>query len=183
MTMTSWSSYPTLKAVLMALPEVVLRERLRNELRICSDYLGKSLPFGSDTPFPFSVDIELTDAAGLCLLNGKVTARYHHLFRLVIGKDYPFTKPTVIWLTPIFHPNIMLPEDGGHVCTKLLDGWSFGSTLITFIKGIESMLACPNPLSPFGTDSCTAAAAYFNSGKGRSPPSISRPPKKGVRFL
>ena len=167
----------------MPLPEVVLRERLRNELRICSDYLGKSLAFTNDTQIPFPVDIKLTDVPSLCLVNGRVTARYYHKFRLIIGKDYPFTKPTVSWLTPIFHPNIMMPEDGGHVCTKLLDDWSFGSTLITFIKGIESMLTCPNPLSPFGTDSCTAAAAYLNSGKGKMPLAVVKPPRKGVRLL
>lgn len=167
----------------MPLPEVVLRERLRNELRICSDYLRKSLPFSDDAQFPFPVDIELTDVPSLCLINGRVTPRYYHRFRMIIGKDYPFTKPTVMWMTPIFHPNIMMPEDGGHVCTKLLDGWSFGSTLIAFIKGIESMLTCPNPLSPFGTDSCTAAAAYLNGGKGRMPPVVIQPPRKGVRLL
>ena len=168
----------------MPLPEVVLRERLRNEFRICSDYLRKSLPFsGDDTEIPFSVDIELNEVPSLSLINGKITARYRHRFRLIIGKDYPFTKPTVTWMTPIFHPNIMMPEDGGHVCTKLLDGWSFGSTLITFIKGIESMLITPNPLSPFGTDSCTAAAAYLNTGRGRMPPIILKPPRKGVRLL
>ena len=69
------------------------------------------------------------------------------------------------------------------MCTKLLDDWSFGSTLITFIKGIESMLTCPNPLSPFGTDSCTAAAAYLNSGKGKMPLAVVKPPRKGVRLL
>jgi len=167
----------------MALPEVVLRERLRNELRACSDYLGTTFPFDKDTPFPYAMDVELTSTPGLCLLNGKVTPRYHHRFRLVIGKDYPFTKPTVTWLTPIFHPNIMLPEDGGHVCTKLLEGWSFGSTLITFIKGVESMLTCPNPASPFGTDSCTAAAEYFNGGRGGVPEVLSPPPRRGVRLL
>jgi len=167
----------------MALPEVVLRERLRNELRICGNYLNTEFPFNDQTAFPFDVIIELTEAPGLCIINGKVTPRYHHQFRMTIGNDYPFTKPTVRWLTPIFHPNIMRPEDGGLVCTKMLDGWSFGSTLIAFIKGIESMLSRPNPTSPFGTDSCTSAAEYFNSGKVMRPPLINKPPRKEVRLL
>ena len=62
----------------------------------------------------------------------------------------------------IFHPNIQLPGDGGHVCTKLLDTWNFQSNLLAFIQGIESLLANPNPKSPWGTNSCTSAAQYFN---------------------
>jgi ubiquitin-protein ligase len=100
---------------------------------------------------------------------------------MVIGKDYPFEKPTVIWLTPIFHPNIMMPEDGGHLCTKLLEDWSFNSTMISFIKGVESLVMSPNPSSPFGTDSCTAAAEYFNNGEKRLPPMLSAPAPKVVR--
>jgi ubiquitin-protein ligase len=78
-------------------------------------------------------------------------------------------------MTPIFHPNIMMPEDGGYVCTKLLEDWSFNSTMISFIKGVESLVTTPNPSSPFGTDSCTAAAEYFNSGERRLPPMLSAP--------
>ena len=50
------------------------------------------------------------------------------------------------------------------MCTKLLSEWSFNSTLLTFVKGIESLLMAPNGESPFGTSSCTEAAAFFNSG-------------------
>ena len=56
----------------------------------------------------------------------------------------------------------MPPEDGGYVCTKLLDKWTFNSNLIAFIKGIEVLLASPNPKSPFENDTCTRAAEYFN---------------------
>lgn len=56
----------------------------------------------------------------------------------------------------------MPPEEGGYVCTKLLEEWKFKSNLVTFIKGIETLLANPNPKNPFGTDTCTRAAEYFN---------------------
>lgn len=167
----------------MPLPEVVLRERLRNELRACSDYLGTPIQIDERGSFPVVVNMELSRTPGPTVLNGKVVQRFHHRLRLVIGPDYPFTKPTVVWLTPIFHPNIMMPEDGGHVCTKLLEDWSFGSTMITFIKGLESLLINPNPGSPFGTDSCTAAAEYFNSGSSRLPPMVAGPTRRGVRIL
>ena len=69
----------------------------------------------------------------------------------------------VLWQSEIFHPNLMLPEDGGSVCTKLLADWDFSNNLMGFIKGIEALLANPNPQSPWGTDSCTMAAQHFNA--------------------
>jgi ubiquitin-protein ligase len=64
----------------------------------------------------------------------------------------------------------MMPEDGGHLCTRLLEGWSFNSNLLTFIKGIEMLLVSPNGSSPFGTESCTRAAQYFNAQERRCVP-------------
>jgi hypothetical protein len=164
------------------LPADILIARLRNELHACVGYI-KSAPDLSDRSkvhFPVECEIELSKVPGPVVDGGKVGRRYSHRFRMVIGAEYPFEKPTVIWLTPIFHPNIMMPEDGGHLCTKLLEDWSFNSTMITFIKGVESLVTAPNPASPFGTDSCTAAAEYFNNGEKRLPPMISAPAPKVV---
>jgi ubiquitin-protein ligase len=94
-----------------------------------------------------------------------------------ISEDYPYQKPLVIWATPIFHPNIMVPEDGGFVCTKLLENWGFDSNLLLFIKGIEALLSNPNPTSPYGTESCTRAAELFNR-QPYVPPGGAPPPKR-----
>jgi ubiquitin-protein ligase len=75
----------------------------------------------------------------------------------------------------------MMPEDGGHMCTKLLEDWSFNSTIISFIKGVETLVTSPNPSNPFGTDSCTAAAEYYNKGSKNLPPMISVPLPRVVR--
>ena len=164
----------------MPLPSDILLARLRNELRACSAYVPNQPDLGGSFKFPVEVDIELSKVPGPVVESGKVARRYNHRFRMVIGRDYPFEKPTVIWLTPIFHPNIMMPEDGGHLCTKLLEEWSFNSTIISFIKGVESLVMSPNPTSPFGTDSCTAAAEYFNNGEKRLPPMLSAPAPRVV---
>jgi len=99
-----------------------------------------------------------------------------------ITEEYPYEKPIVRWRTPIFHPNIMLPEDGGHVCTKLLDTWGFNSNLLAFIQGVESLLTNPNPLSPWGSKSCMAAAKYFNDTP-YTPPTIVKTDEKGPKIL
>ena len=167
----------------MTLPLEILYIRLRNEIEACSNYLPAEFDLGEEhlTSFPLKVDISLEHTPGPIMENDKVTYRYSHRLQLIIGREYPFEKPLVIWMTPIFHPNIMMPEDGGHVCIKLLSEWSFNSTLSTFIKGLESMLIAPNGGSPFGTDSCTSAAQYYNSGKKKPIPIITVPSPKVVR--
>jgi len=167
----------------MTLPLEILYIRLYNELEACRNYLPADIDMGEEhlTALPLKVDVTLDRTPGPVMENGRLAYRYHHRLQLIIDREYPFEKPLVIWKTPIFHLNIMMPEDGGHVCIKLLSDWSFNSTLSTFIKGLESLLIAPNGGSPFGTDSCTAAAQYFNSGLKKSPPIVISPAPKVVR--
>ncbi len=167
----------------MPLPEDILASRLRNEIAACSKYLSRrvEIPEEGPIPFPLLLEIELVKIPGPVMSKGKVVRRYEHMFKVIVTRDYPFEKPQVMWQTPIFHPNIMMPDDGGHLCTKLLEEWSFNSTIISFVKGVESLLINPNPDSPFGTDSCTAAAQYFNNGKRHLPPLVCSPSPKVVR--
>jgi ubiquitin-protein ligase len=150
----------------MSLPKDILASRLRNELTQCSKYLKTTLDTSDEKleQYPIEFDIELHNTPGPVRENGRIVNRYYHKFRIIVSSNYPFEKPAVIWKTPIFHPNIMAPEDGGHVCTKLLSEWSFNSTILIFVKGIESLLIAPNGESPFGTSTCTEAAAFFNNG-------------------
>jgi ubiquitin-protein ligase len=167
----------------MSLPRDILVSRLKNELAICSRYLRHPINATEEdlSTFPVEIEIVLIRAPGPVLEDCRVTRRYHHRFSVMISEDYPFEKPYVIWRTPIFHPNVMMPEDGGFVCNKLLDEWTFNSTLLMFDKGIEYLLLNPNPQSPFGTESCTAAAQYFNTEERSHPPVASAPLPKVVR--
>jgi ubiquitin-conjugating enzyme E2 C len=117
------------------------------------------------------MSISLLRIPGPAWDDGRIITRHIHRFQIIVTEDYPYERPIVKWQTPVFHPNIMTPEDGGYVCTKLLERWEFKSDLVTFIKGIEILLANPNPDNPFGSDSCTRAAEYFRSHR-YSPPSL-----------
>ncbi|MEM0449392.1 MAG: ubiquitin-conjugating enzyme E2 [Methanomassiliicoccales archaeon] len=167
----------------MPLPREVLVSRLKNELAICQRCLKHPIEIEENafSTFPLEIEMLLVQIPGYELINGQIRKRYHHRFSLTITADYPFQKPQVTWLTPIFHPNIMMPEDGGFLCNKLLDEWSFNSTLLMFIKGIEYLLLNPNPSSPFGTETCTLAAEYFNRTRKTGGPLISVPLPKVVR--
>jgi|YelNatPaOPRAMG01_1025707.scaffolds.fasta_scaffold09540_9 ubiquitin-protein ligase len=147
----------------MPLPREVLRFRLKNEIESCQKQIKHHIEVSDPylKSFPITLSLTLLRVPGPYLADGKVLSRFIHSVQVIITEDYPYEKPIVKWQTPIFHPNIMPPEDGGYVCTKLLENWDFRSTLTTFIKGIEVLLANPNPNNPFGNDLCTRAAEYF----------------------
>jgi len=165
----------------MPLPPEILRARLRNEIQACHRQLKHHVQVSDAelSRFPVIINVALLRTPGPVWADDRIATRYVHNLRIIITEDYPYEKPIVKWQTPIFHPNIMEPKDGGYVCTKLLEKWDFRSTLATFIVGLEVMLANPNPDSPFGSDSCTRAAEYFRTNHYR-PPIISGnkiPPK------
>jgi ubiquitin-protein ligase len=151
----------------MSLPIDVLRVRVRNEIQMCQRELKHHVSVSDPTlaSFPVMVNVTLLRVPG----PDWEEHRFVHRMAVIITEDYPVEKPIVKWLTPIFHPNIMAPEDGGYVCTKLLEKWDFGSNLAMFIRGIESLLVNPNPKNPFGNDTCTRAAAYFNRNRYQPP--------------
>ncbi len=168
----------------MALPADVLRKRVRNELEMCERKLPHQIAVSdpSVSAFPFEVMVTLVKTPGPVWIGGELSHRYNHRFLMIITEDYPYDKPIVRWQTDIFHPNIMLRDDGGYVCTRLLDDWSFSSNLLAFIKGLESLLITPNPANPYGSDSCTRAAEYFNKNAYR-PPAIVQKAPKGPRIV
>jgi ubiquitin-protein ligase len=148
----------------LPLPRDLLVSRLKNEIRECrrsfKHYFSISDPDFRE--FPVTIMVTLVNTPGPVLKGDRVGTRYTHKLRITITEDYPFQTPIVRWRSKIFHPNIMPPSDGGYICTKLLDEWSFRSTLPAFIRGIESLLLNPNPDNPYDNDTCTKAAEYFN---------------------
>ena len=123
--------------------------------------------------------VTLVNTPGPIFDGDKIRTKYTHKLEVIVTDDYPFQTPIVRWRSKIFHPNIMIPDDGGYVCTRLLDDWSFGSNLLSFIKGIESLLANPNPDNPYESKGCTEAAEYFNKNKF-VPPEINPQPRKPI---
>lgn len=155
--------------------------RLENELSVCKKSLKHTIIIKESKikTFPIVLEIQLVDSPGPYMEQGVVRTRDTHKLNIIISKEYPYQKPIVRWKTPIFHPNIMTAEDGGYVCTKLLNNWRFNSNLFSFIKGIESLLANPNPDNPYESKSCTEAAEYFNKNTYISP-KINKYTKKPV---
>ncbi len=147
----------------MGLAKPILLKRLNNEIKNLNDYLDTGLDgIPENAEFPVVLSIHL---ANLPARASPHRGTDLHHFDLVISDEYPYERPRVRWRTEIFHPNIMMPEDGGFVCLKVSENWNFGSSLISFVMGIESLLSCPNPLNPYGTESCSKAAEWYLSNK------------------
>jgi ubiquitin-protein ligase len=147
----------------MGLAKPLLMKRLNNEIETLNDYFDTGLDsIPEDAGFPIILSVCLFNLPAKATRD-KETDR--HRFDLVISDEYPYERPRVNWRTEIFHPNIMMPEDGGLVCLKISENWNFGSNLISFIIGIENLISAPNPMNPYGTESCVAAAEWYSSNK------------------
>jgi ubiquitin-protein ligase len=147
----------------MGLVRPVLIRRINNEIADLNDYLNLRIPLvKNDVQFPIEIRIGLSN---IPVRVSEDEIRSDHSFMMSVSQEYPYERPRARWLTPIFHPNIMIPEDGGHVCVKILDNWSFGSTLLSFVKGVEQLLSDPNPMNPYGTESCMLAAKWYQANR------------------
>ena len=153
------------------LPIEILRQRLIAEITTCQRELKHRLSVSDSTlsKFPIELDITLIKSPGPVLWEGMITTKYTHKLKIIITENYPYQKPIVRWLSPIFHPNIMPPHEGGYVCTKLFENWNPRSTLVMFIKGLETLLAGPNPDNPLGSEACLKSAEYFKKHPYKPP--------------
>jgi len=149
----------------MGLVKPVLIKRINNEILGLNDHLGMKIPAVPDNiGFPIEISIALKNTPARI---SREAVGGEHVFSIIISEDYPYERPRAKWMTPIFHPNIMMPGDGGFVCVKTLDNWSFGSSLLSFVKGVEQLISDPNPMNPYGTDSCMEAARWYMDNKPR----------------
>lgn len=77
--------------------------------------------------------------------------------RLEFPAGYPYTAPTVRFVTPCFHPNV---DQHGNICLDILkEKWSALYEVRTILLSIQSLLGEPNNDSPLNTH---AASLWTN---------------------
>ncbi|OJJ49123.1 hypothetical protein ASPZODRAFT_129528 [Penicilliopsis zonata CBS 506.65] len=60
--------------------------------------------------------------------------------------NYPYAAPTVLFITPIYHPNV---DFSGRICLDILrDKWSAVYNVQTVLLSLQSLLGEPNNASP-----------------------------------
>ena len=146
-----------------AMPRALLTARLRNEIEAARTATRHVILVEDPDyeTFPVTLSVTLRGSPGPVRKDGRVTEVDIHRLQIQITNEYPYRKPIVLWMSDIFHPNIMKYSDGGFVCTRLLENWTWESTLVDFLRGLEVLLQKPNPRSPYATCTCREAAAYF----------------------
>mmetsp|Transcript_21486 Transcript_21486/g.30768 ORF Transcript_21486/g.30768 Transcript_21486/m.30768 type:complete len:177 (-) Transcript_21486:1104-1634(-) len=82
-------------------------------------------------------------------ITGSVDTVYENLqFKLSITfpPNYPYTAPTIKFITPCFHPNV---DEHGNICLDILkEKWSAAYSVRTVLISLQSLLGEPNNESP-----------------------------------
>ena len=101
------------------------------------------------TAFPSDSDITLWTAT----IDGPADTPYAGLvFKLSMefANNYPYSPPTVLFKTPIYHPNV---DFSGRICLDILkDKWSPALQIRTVLLSIQALLSAPNPDDPLAND-------------------------------
>lgn len=85
--------------------------------------------------------------------------RAEHRLDIYLHLDYPRLPPRLLWLTPIFHPNILPPDRNGGVC---IGHWSPAESLDQLVLRIGEMIQYRNFSTVDALDPLAAKWAEHN---------------------
>lgn len=108
---------------------------------------------------------------GLQKLGSSLSKRDSHSIQIDLKREYPYPGGIeVVWLTPIFHPNIR-PEDG-KVCIQLLNEWSETQTIASVVRALKQLLVEPNPNNALNKEAADYFAEHPNALESIAVPSL-----------
>ena len=145
----------------MGLPPHIAVRRIKNDLEDLEyrdDITVSSIGEGFSLPYRLGVRLD-----GITGYTAPGRTADEHEFDIILGEDFPYERPRIVWKTGIFHPNIMSPSEGGGVCIADRDRWDFDSKLSDLILMVADLVKNPNPYNPLVSESCTAAAEWLRN--------------------
>jgi len=155
-----------------ALPEAIWKRRLESEYDEMRESGERFEANAALTEYTVSMR-----GPGLYRDNGKVFRRDSHSVKIELLRSYPYPGGIdVVWLTPIFHPNIR--EADGKVCIQLLNDWAENQTVAALVKSLHHLLENPNPNDALNKE----AADYFAENPGAQLQAPATPGKPRIVF-
>lgn len=83
--------------------------------------------------------------------------------------QFPFKPPTMTFITPIYHANVMLGDEvgkNGTICWNTLkEDWSPALQMTKVLLTLQQLMACPNVLSAYNHDAGVKFTNDINSLK------------------
>lgn len=71
---------------------------------------------------------------------------FKYKLHIEFTNEYPFKAPKIKFITPIYHPNVMLTD--GEICLDILkEAWSPVQSITKVLISLRLLLAAPNPAS------------------------------------
>lgn len=81
---------------------------------------------------------------------------FKYKISIVFPEQFPFKPPTMTFITPIYHANVMLGDEigkNGTICWNTLkEDWSPALQMPKVLMTLQQLMACPNVLSAFNHD-------------------------------
>ena len=105
------------------------------------------------------IDLRLADESDIfhwtARLAGPAGTPYaggHFDLKITCMPNYPLAPPKVIFVTPVFHPNVLFKT--GEICLDILkpDAWTPAWTLQSVCRAVAALLSHPEADSPLNCD-------------------------------
>ena len=128
-----------------------------NAMKIITEEYKK---LANDPSINFGITVGLLNEDNIfewrCSMTGPRDSCYKggiFFLKITFPFDYPNSKPEIVFLTPIYHLNVLYAANQkqplGHICVNTLNEWKPGDSIIRILPQVFALLNKNNPDSPY----------------------------------
>lgn len=144
------------------LPEDIWRGRIENELKSIKEagYLFEI----HEEEGCYRIEFDLEDTPAPIEHEDSIALAFEHKFSISVPRSYPYRPPSIRWESPIYHPNIEPPSEGGKVGLRYLNKWDFSKSLGDVVERVKDILLSPDEESVLESEVCRRALKSYEKG-------------------